>query len=271
LSVNNIFAHNHQHFAISMFFILSKLLFYFVMPLTWILAFLVYALFTKTEKRRKRSLIIATILLLFFTNPFIVNEAWLLWEAPPTPYSKVQQYDAAIILTGITNTDKSPKDRVYTNKGADRVLQPLRLFKDGHVKKIIISGGSGSLTTKQNSEAAELKSILVCSGIPGSDILLEEKSRNTHENALFTKTLLQKHPEYKKLLLVTSAFHMSRASGCFKKEGINADTFSVDFYTSDRRFYPVDLIVPQEYSLYLWQKLFHEVLGYIVYDLVGYC
>jgi uncharacterized SAM-binding protein YcdF (DUF218 family) len=241
------------------------------MPLTWILAFLLYAIFTKNVKSRKKSLVIATTLLLFFTNPFIVNEAWLLWEVPPTPYSKVQHYDAAIILTGISNTDKSPKDRIYTDKGADRVLQPMRLYKAGYVKKIIISGGSGSLTNKESSEAADLKTILVCSGVPGNDVLLEERSRNTHENAVFTKSILQQHPEYKKLLLVTSAFHLRRAAACFKKEGIKADAFSVDFYTSDRSFFPIDLIVPQEYSLYLWQKLFHEVLGYIVYDLVGYC
>jgi uncharacterized SAM-binding protein YcdF (DUF218 family) len=254
-----------------MFFFLSKILFYFVMPLTWILAFLFYALFTKIEKRRKKALTIATALVVFFTNPFFVNEAWLIWERPATPYAALHKYDAAIILTGITNGDKSPKDRVYTNKGADRVLQPIRLYKEGYVKKIIISGGSGSLSKKANTESSDLKKILVCSGVPDSDILLEEKSRNTHENALFTKALLNKHPEYKKLLLVTSAFHIRRAFGCFKKEGIHADAFSVDFYTTDRSYSFASLIVPQEYCLYLWQKLFHEILGYLVYDIVGYC
>jgi uncharacterized SAM-binding protein YcdF (DUF218 family) len=241
------------------------------MPLTWILALLLYALFTRNEKRRKRSLVILTALLLIFTNPFLINEAWLLWEHPPTPFTKVKHYDAAIILTGITNKDKSPEDRVYTNKGADRILQPVRLYKEGFVKKIIISGGSGSLTREETSESEDLKTILVCSGIPQSDILLEEKSRNTHENAVFTKALLKQHPEFKKLLLVTSAFHIRRASGCFKNEGIKADAFSVDFYTTDRSFAFADLIVPQEYCLYLWQKLFHEILGYIVYDVIGYC
>lgn len=254
-----------------MFFFLSKVFFYIVMPLTWILALLFYALFTKKENRRKRALITVTVLLLFFTNPFIVNEAWLLWEHPPTPYAQLRKYDAAIILTGITNKDKTPEDRVYTNKGADRVLQPLRLFKEGFVKKIIISGGSGSLSHEETSESADLKTILVCSGIPERDILLEQKSRNTHENAVFTRILLNQHPEFKRLLLVTSAFHIRRADGCFKKEGIKADVFSADFYTTNRSFSLDDLIVPQEQCLYLWQKLFHEVLGYIVYDIVDYC
>src|SRR5690349_5438644 len=114
-----------------MFFILSKILFYLVMPLTWVLVLLIYAWRTKNERSRKKALVVATSLLIFFTNPFIANQAWLLWEYPPTPYKQLHTYDAAIILTGITSRDKSPHDRVYTNKGADRILQPLRLFKEG--------------------------------------------------------------------------------------------------------------------------------------------
>jgi uncharacterized SAM-binding protein YcdF (DUF218 family) len=254
-----------------MFFILSKLLFYVVMPLTWIFIALFYALFTRHEKRRKKALIIATVLLLFFTNPFLSNEAWLAWEKPPTPIHKLQQYDAAIILTGITNQDKTPQDRVYTRRGADRVLNPLQLYKEGYVKKFIISGGSGSLTEKESTEASLLKQLLLYSGVPEADIITEEKSRNTHENAQFTKEVLQHHSELKKLLLVTSAFHMRRAFACFKKEGINTDAFSTDFYTTDRSFTFEQLFIPQEVYLYNWQKLFHEIIGFIVYKIVGYC
>jgi uncharacterized SAM-binding protein YcdF (DUF218 family) len=254
-----------------MFFILSKLLFYLVMPLTWILIALFYAIFTRHQNRRKKALVTATILLLFFTNPFISNEAWLAWEHPPTPINKLQQYDAAIILTGITNTDKSPHDRVYLQKGADRVMLPLQLYKEGYIQKIIISGGSGSLTPKTPTEAAQLKRLLLYAGVPADVILTEEKSRNTHENALFTKALLQQQPQLKKLLLVTSAFHMRRAPACFQKQGISADGFSTDFYTSDRSFSMDQLLIPQELHLYHWQKLFHEVLGFIVYKIMGYC
>jgi uncharacterized SAM-binding protein YcdF (DUF218 family) len=254
-----------------MFFILSKILFYVVMPLSWILPALLFALFTKNEKYRKRALLAVTIILIVFTNPFLCNEAWLWWEQPPTPVSRMQQYDAAIILTGITNQDKSPHDRIYTARGADRMLHPLLLYKEGYVKKIIISGGSGSLLKKQSTEAAEIKQLLICSGVPEENILMEDKSRNTHENARFTKAILLQHPELKRLLLVTSAFHIRRAAGCFKKEGIKAQPFSTDFYTTDRAFTPDKLIVPQEVYLSNWQKLLHEMLGYIIYRMVGYC
>lgn len=254
-----------------MFFVLSKVLFYLVMPLTLIVILLLLAFFSRREIYRKRSLSAALILLLFFTNPFITNEAWLLWELPPTPLNQMKPYDAAIILTGISNQNKSPHDRIYTGEAADRVLHPLRLYKAHLIKKIIISGGSGSLVSRYSTEAAEIKRLLVVAGIPGQDILLEEKSRNTYENALYTKALLHQQPELKNLLLVSSAFHMRRASACFEKQGIKADLFSTDFRTTDRSFTPTDLLVPQELYLYRWQILMHEMLGYLVYQLVGYC
>ena len=106
-------------------------------------------------------------------------------------------------------------------------------------------------------------------GVPDSLVLTEEKSRNTHENAQFTAILLQQHPELNKLLLVTSAFHIRRAKGCFANEGLQPETFATDFYTSDRSFTP-DRFMPYEGALYHWQKLIHEMLGYVTYDAVGY-
>lgn len=253
-----------------MFFVLSKLLFYLVMPVTLILVAIFIAVFSKKPRLKRKSLVATLILLLFFTNPFLSNEAMVLWEVPPTPVNEVGQYDAAIILTGISDQEKSPHDRMYTTRGADRVLHPLMLYRMGKVKSFIITGGSGSLRQTYSSESAEIKRLLIAAGVPDSLILTEEKSRNTRENAVHTASILQQHPEFKKLLLVTSAFHMRRASGCFKKAGVQADTFAADFYTSDRSFAFNRFIMPSEHALYVWQKLVHEILGYTVYRLVGY-
>ncbi|ANE52721.1 YdcF family protein [Flavisolibacter tropicus] len=254
-----------------MFFILSKILFFLLAPLIWIITTLAMALFAKKDKRRKRALVTTAALLLLFTNPFISNEAWLLWERGPKPIATLPTYDAAIILTGLTDMDKSPHDRVYTNKGADRVLHTLQLYKLGKVQHIIISGGNGSLKEKITTEAESLRQLLVQAGVPDSVILMEDKSRNTYENARFTKQLLSQHPDLKKLLLVTSAFHMRRAEACFKKAGVVADTYPADFYTHDRSWDLDKLLLPQEAVLSLWQKLLHEMAGYVVYKVVGYC
>ena len=254
-----------------MFFILSKILYVLVAPLTWIVLALIVALFSKNVRRKRIALITATTLLLLFTNPFLSNEAWLLWEHPPKPVASLPQYDAAIIFTGLTNQDKTPHDRIYTNKGADRVLHTVQLYKMGKCNKIIVSGGMGSLRDKFETEAASLKRILLFAGVPDSAIILEERARNTYENAQFTKQLLIQHPELKKLVLVTSAFHMRRSAACMKKASVTADTFPADFYTSDRTFTLDRMIVPNEYTLFMWQKLLHEITGYLTYKLMGYC
>lgn len=255
-----------------MFFIFSKILGYVLTPIAWILFVLLFAVFTKNEKRRKRALAAATILVFFFTNPFICNEAWLLWEQPPTPINQLRDYDAAIILNGgLTNYEKSPHDRVYSGKDADRELEPLQLYRKGIVRKIIISGGPKVDAKDYLTESAGVRQILLNACVPANAILIEDSSRNTHENAKFIKYLQMQHPELQKLLLVTSAFHMKRAISCFKKEGLQVDPFSTDFYSHNRSFAIDDLLIPSENYLVNWQILIHEIIGYIMYRMAGYC
>jgi uncharacterized SAM-binding protein YcdF (DUF218 family) len=252
------------------FFLLSNLLDFLISPLIWILGLLLLGLFSRKASRKRGFFLTATLLLLFFSNPFFLNEAWLAWETPPTPMEQVPIYDAGIVLTGITNIEKSPHDRVHLHKGADRLLHALQLYREGKIGKFIISGGSGALREAAATEAGELRKILLLAQVPEADILLEDQSRNTRENALNTRTLLSRHPELRRLLLITSAFHMRRATGSFRKAGLEVTPFATDFYSGDRRYSPAHLLLPQERSLYEWQRLLHEITGYLVYAVLGY-
>ncbi|RDC63915.1 YdcF family protein [Adhaeribacter pallidiroseus] len=254
-----------------MFFILSKILFYIALPVVWLVGLLLYAVFTKRKRWRKLVLQVATILIVVLTNPFLINEALLAWEIPPRTLAQVPVSDAGIILTGITSLEKSPHDRVYLERGADRILHTLWLFRNKRIRLIIISGGSGSIKAVYSTEAAELKRILLQAGVPEDRILLENKSHNTHENALFTAQLLQKHPEIKSLVLITSAFHMRRAAACFRVVGENPVIFPADFYSTDRAYMPLNLIVPSAKAFANWHLLLHEILGFITYKVLGYC
>ena len=120
------------------------------------------------------------------------------------------------------------------------------------------------------SEALEVKTLLLLAGVPEADILMEDKSRNTYENAQFTKKLLTRHPELNHFIIVTSAFHMRRATACFQKAGIPHDVFPADFYSADRLLRLEDFI-PAEEALGGWHKLFREVGGFIIYKIIGYC
>ncbi|MBX9851232.1 MAG: YdcF family protein [Cytophagaceae bacterium] len=238
--------------------------------MVWITVLLVVALFTRNQKRKKRCILISLLMVLFFGNEFIVNEFLLLWEKDPVAIQKLEPHELGIVLTGVTNTEVSVKDRVYFTKGADRVLHTVQLYKSGKVKKILISGGSGLVLGEKIREADQLKNVFLYCGIPEKDLIIENASRNTWENALFSKRVLDNVRIKTTPLLITSAFHMRRSEACFIKAGMNVDIFPVDIYTRDRKFAPDKLFIPSESAFSKWALLIHECLGFVVYKMVGY-
>ena len=257
-----------------MFFLLSKLLDFALLPAVWLGALLVLALRARAGSAgRRRWLRAATLLFFVGTNKALVNEALLAWELPPVPLTSVAPADAAVLLTGIANGAKSPADRVYLNQGADRFTHALWLWRAGRVRRIIITGGSGAVLPGANagSEATGLRTLLQLAGVPDSVIILEQRSRNTRENARYTKELLAQHPAIRSLVLVTSAFHMRRARGCFARVGLPAQVFPADYRTTDRTAAPSYWLLPDSNALSAWSLLLHEMAGYVVYKVAGYC
>ena len=256
-----------------MFFILSKILTYLILPASMLALLLLIFLLVRNPKVKRVALSLFVFLFFLFTNPFIADRLIGWWEIPATPIHALEQrYEVAIILSGVTEMDKSYPDRVHLQKGADRIMHTVQLYKEGLINKIVVSGGSGSLLTENvPSEAAQIKRVLLISGVPEQDILLEERSRNTYENALYTRELLEeKSIPGKKLLLVTSAFHMRRSLGCFKNAGLNPTPYSTDFSSTEINYSPANLIVPSDGALSTWTTLIKEWLGYSIYKVMGY-
>ncbi|UOQ76945.1 YdcF family protein [Hymenobacter sp. 5516J-16] len=124
--------------------------------------------------------------------------------------------------------------------------------------------------SKRRSEAEELGILLRLAGVPRQHILLETRSRNTRENALNTRALLRQHPEIKSIVLITSAFHLRRAMGCFREVGLNPAVFPASYYSSDRQATLTYWLIPSDEAPRLWGILLHEMVGYAVYRLRGY-
>ncbi|MFD2999620.1 YdcF family protein [Pontibacter toksunensis] len=241
------------------------------MPFIWVLVLLLLAVFLKSLKWRRISLFAALAILFIFSNPFLANEAWRAWEVEATPVNQLEQYDVAVILTGVTAFREDIPDRIHTHKGADRFLHPLQLYRMGKVEKFLVTGGSGRVLAGFVPEAEQVEKVLLMAGVPEEDILTEGNSRNTHENAVNTAGLLEQHPEWQDLLLVTSAFHMRRSVGCFEKAGVHTTPFSTDFYASERRLTPDEIIIPSISAFSNWHLLIHEITGFVVYKILGYC
>jgi uncharacterized SAM-binding protein YcdF (DUF218 family) len=256
-----------------LFFFLSKILLVAFSPGAWLMALLAAALLARrTGPWRQRWLVAAALLVLIGGNNALLNAALHTWETPAVPLSAVAPADAAVLLTGVT-ISKRPHDRVYLSQGADRFTHALWLYRAGKVRRIIISGGLATLRPEPGMvpEAEDLATLLKLAGVPAQAILLEPRSHNTRENALFTKALLAQHPDIKSLVLVTSAFHERRALACFAKVGLPAVPFSGDFRSTDPPSTLTYWVVPSVDALTRWSSLIHEIAGFGIYKISGYC
>ncbi len=136
-----------------MFFTLSKTLGYLTQPIVIVCLFLVASVFIKSPIWKKWFFRAGLGLLLFFSNDFIANETMALWEIKPTPFASItKQYEYGILLTGVTKSQMEPKDRVYFQRGADRVTHSMQLYKLGIIKKILVSGGMVVLLILMNTK-----------------------------------------------------------------------------------------------------------------------
>lgn len=252
-----------------MFFILSKILSFIIHPVTWIFVLLLFTVFTKKEKRKKWA-IISLVVFYIFSNEFLFCEVMRSWEEPRKKMDDLAVYDVVIVLGGMITFD-SDFERMQANRGIDRSLQGLLVYKKGKAKKLFISGGSGSLQFPDMKEALILKDYFIQIGIPEQDIIIESESKNTYENAVFTKIELERLGlQNSKLLLVTSASHMYRAKKCFEKQGLMVDSYSADVVAGPRKFVFDHVFLPNGNTLNDWYNLLHELLGVAVYKIMGY-
>lgn len=239
------------------------------MPLTSIVLLFILGQFSRNNLTRRRATSLGIILLLLVSNPFFAGLAIKWWEVPPTPIAALDHYDVAVVLTGIADANKEPKDRTHFQKGADRLIHTIQLYKAGKIDRILISGGSGSLINPTLSESTGLKEVAIFSGVSAKDIYLDTEARNTYENAKYSKVILDSL-KAKRILLVTSAFHMRRAQGCFVKQGVEFDVFSTDLYSGPMEWTPNSTIIPTTSAIQVWNVLIKEWAGILMYTIRGY-
>jgi uncharacterized SAM-binding protein YcdF (DUF218 family) len=252
-----------------MFFLLSKVLSFLFSPLIWVLGLVLWGLLTKLPNRKRFCLILALIVAYIFSNEFLLNEALRKWETPPVSYEKVEKADYAIVLGGFSDFNKAASRSQLTPSG-DRIWQALQLYKQKKVNKLLITGGSGKLLRDEELEADKIREFLLTLQIPSKDIVIESVSRNTHENAQFTAEWLKKHDPKATCILVTSAWHMKRALGCFKKERIDVTPYAADVRSKPRMYNADVLLNPTIRTMFSWEALIKELIGYGTYKIAGY-
>ena len=249
-----------------MFFLLSKILSFLIDPFFWIVVLLLASVVHKRKYLRKRFLTFGLLFLILFSNPFIYKVTNDLWTVKFKTKNII--YDYGILLGGIIDLE-STADNILFSKSNDRLLNTIELFSKKRIKKILISGASGSLTAELK-EAEILRNYLIQIGIPDSCVLSENSSNNTYENAIYSEKILTQIHAKKELncLIITSDYHMRRSLACFKKTNLHADP-----YVKKPLIEHFDLeyiIVPQSSALFSWKVLLHEIAGYYTYKIVNY-
>jgi uncharacterized SAM-binding protein YcdF (DUF218 family) len=255
-----------------MFFIISKSLAFLIKPLGiyFILIFLI--IINKNHTKKKNLLSVLAILLYLFSSPIVSEKIYKIYEPKNIEINNLtDSYEYAVVLTGgIINNEN--RNEVSLGKQSDRIWKALQLYKQNKVRKILISGGEwrNGYIIDNLTENDKSKLFLIENGVNPQHIFQEEKSRNTNENAIYSKEFLKNIRNQGKILLITSAFHMPRSSMCFRKQGIQHDTFPVNITYRDNNMIGFDSFVPSTKALTEVDTLFKEWAGLIAYKIAGY-
>jgi len=252
-----------------MSFFLSKLIPIFLFPLGLGITLGALSLLWRMHPNRLKATLIGLIAVLWIPAAPITakhihqslekNIAYL-------PPQQANPRDAIVILGGGIASPAEPNwAPLEIGESSDRALGALRLFHKGKAPVIIITGGDGTTT----SEADSAKKLLIEWGMEADAIIAERHSRNTYENGIFTKKLLQERG-LDSIFLVTSACHMKRALAVFKKQNINALPYPVDFHARNEENLPGLDYLPDAGALHASSLALKEHIGYLYYWLRGW-
>ncbi|HAK77447.1 MAG TPA: hypothetical protein DCM71_11170 [Runella sp.] len=119
------------------------------------------------------------------------------------------------------------------------------------------------------SENDGIRQYLIDSGVPAEDIIQEPMARNTRDNAAYTAKILKEQLETNKCVVITSAFHTPRALGCFRKAGVEVVPSPAHFLQENYDIW-IDKFFPSEEALVAFYFVWHEMVGYTIYKVMGY-
>lgn len=226
----------------SVFFWVSKFTWFLIAPanLLVLLLFIGSILLWKQRIQIAKRFFTFLCLLVLVIGLFPVGE-WLLYplESKYKANPELEQVDGVIVLGGALDATLSAIwQQTVVNGNAERVLASLVLMKKFPNAKLVYIGGSGSLTNQQFKEADAALQFYKEHGLNTAKIIFERESRNTSENAIFTKKLINPAKD-EKWLLITSARHMPRSVAIFCKSEWSVIPYPVDFRTKPKKLFRI--------------------------------
>lgn len=217
-----------------MFFVLSKVAWYLVQPLVVVLLAIAFGLFAVAFRFTRTGLVVAGTGFALLAAASLTPAGLLMMNVleERIPRAELPAEIAGIVVLGgsfdtrIARTRGEPE----LNDAADRITAALALARLHPEAEVIFSGGSAAILAEDIPESIPARQMLLALGLDEDRLILEEASRNTFENAIYSRELADPQPG-ETWVLVTSAFHMSRALGCFRQAGFEVLPYPVDYRT----------------------------------------
>jgi uncharacterized SAM-binding protein YcdF (DUF218 family) len=241
---------------------LHKILPQIVSPLFLVFFFILLGIFLRSNK-----ISLLGLLILFFCSlPIISNKLiyYLEKDYIPQDNSNINKANAIVVLSGMVKAIKTKNGLSYEFGGSvDRILAGINLFKDNKAPILILTNGKVPWQIGI-PEGEYLKSFSIKHGVPEEKILLTDIVENTDQEARSVKKLLNSNDI--EVILVTSAFHMSRALKVFEAANIKTIPFAVDYISSNNKTTLMDFM-PSAGSLGSTSKFIREMIGRLYYSL----
>lgn len=254
-----------------MFFVLSKILWALAQPSNLLMiGTTAGALLLVTGWRKAGTRLVVVFASALTIVGVLPVGAWLLLPLEnrfPADPRLPERLDGVIVLGGATKDRlTAARGQVVIDDGAERLTAMTALARRLPDARLVFTGGSGGLLGASLSEAEVVAMFLAEQGVEPASVIFESRSRNTHENAVFTRDLVRPEPS-SCWVLVTSAFHIPRAVGVFRATGWHVLPYPVDFRTTGRfelleQFEVADRLIELDLAVHSW-------LGMMVYALTG--
>jgi uncharacterized SAM-binding protein YcdF (DUF218 family) len=215
-------------------FVVSKIAGFFAIPSNLIIVMgIVGALLLRSSLARAgRRLVIASLVLLAIAGLSPIGNILILplEQRFPAWDASHGAPDGIVVLGGAVSADiAAARNDVALNEAAERMTATVELARRYPNARIIFSGGDGSLAYSGNESEAALR-LFDRLGLAAGRVTVEDQSRNTVENAVFSKQMAAPKPG-ERWLLVTSAYHVPRSMGIFRMAGFPVEAYPVDWRT----------------------------------------
>lgn len=264
-----------------MFLFLSKFLPLFVYPVGLVFVLLWVVFFLEKDHKKLRYLLLGIILVLWVcgngwtANALSRSLEWRYLPSGETPYAPVM-----VVLGGGTEPMLSPRTTIEVNGAGDRLVKAAMLYAQGAAEKVMVSGGGINwMDQRQMSIAEEMQELLVLMGVPQDAVVLQDRSANTYEDALYCAELLA-DMGVDEIILVTSAAHMPRSVALFEHQGLTVIPAPTDYKVTEASwnaiFRPIGLepvlfaLIPNAGDLGTTTNTLKEYIGMFIYGLRGW-